>query len=55
MINGNPEVETSGRRQFFIVLAIVIGLIAGEPGWKVLVPFYDSFIMHKIAFGEDSK
>ena len=34
---------------FFIVLAIVIGLIAvewilferaGEPGWKVLVPFY---------------
>lgn len=49
---------------FFIVLAIVIGLIAvewilferaGEPGWKVLVPFYGSFIMHKIAFGEDSK
>lgn len=49
---------------FFIVLAIVIGLIAvewilferaGEPGWKVLVPFYGSFIMHKITFGEESK
>lgn len=49
---------------FFIALAIVIGLIAvewilferaGEPGWKVLVPFYGSFIMHKITFGEDSK
>lgn len=49
---------------FFIALAIVIGLIAvewilferaGEPGWKVLVPFYGSFIMHKITFGEESK
>ena len=49
---------------FFIVLAIVIGLIAvewilferaGEPGWKAIVPFYDSFISHKIAFGEESK
>lgn len=49
---------------FFIALAIVIGLIAvewilferaGEPGWKAIVPFYDSFILHKIAFGEESK
>ena len=28
---------------------------AGEPGWKVLIPFYDSFILHKIAFGEEAK
>ncbi len=27
---------------------------AGEPGWKVLIPFYDSFIC-TIAFGEESK
>lgn len=49
---------------FALVLALVIGIIAvewilferaGEPGWKVLIPFYDSFIRHKIAFGEESK
>lgn len=49
---------------FFIALAIVIGLIAvewilferaGESGWKAIVPFYDSFILHKITFGEESK
>lgn len=49
---------------FALVLAPIVGMItvewilferAGEPGWKVLIPFYDSFILHKIAFGEDSK
>lgn len=25
---------------------------AGQAGWKSLIPFYDSFIIHKIAFGE---
>lgn len=28
---------------------------AGQAGWKSLIPFYDSFIIHKIAFGEDAK
>lgn len=49
---------------FALVLALIVGMIAvewilferaGEPGWKVLIPFYDSFILHKIAFGEESK
>ena len=49
---------------FTLVLALIVGMIAvewilferaGEPGWKVLIPFYDSFILHKIAFGEESK
>lgn len=49
---------------FILALALLIGIIAvewilferaGEPGWKVLIPFYDSFIRHKIAFGEESK
>lgn len=25
---------------------------AGQAGWKSLIPFYDSFIIHKIAFGK---
>ena len=28
---------------------------AGQAGWKSLIPFYDIFIIHKIAFGEDAK
>lgn len=49
---------------FILALALLICIIAvewilferaGEPGWKVLIPFYDSFIRHKIAFGEESK
>ena len=24
---------------------------AGEPGWAALIPFYDIYIMYKIAFG----
>lgn len=49
---------------FVLVLALIVGMIAvewilferaGQPGWKVLIPFYDSFILHKIAFGEEAK
>ena len=43
---------------FILALALLICIIAvewilferaGEPGWKVLIPFYDSFIRHKIS------
>lgn len=48
---------------FSLVVAFIIYLIkafanyylfkqAGEEGWKAFIPIYNSFIKHKIAFGE---
>lgn len=47
----------------FVLIYVVINMLlqsilfkrAGVGAWKAFVPFYGSFTMHKLAFGEDAK
>jgi hypothetical protein len=36
---------------FFVVMNWRIFAKAGEPGWKSVIPLYNSFILYKIAWG----
>lgn len=37
---------------FFVYVLWRIYEKAGEPGWKSLIPFYNTWILHKIIWGE---
>ena len=36
---------------FYIICNWKICVKAGEPGWAAIVPFYNSYVMYKIAWG----
>ena len=36
---------------FFIIVNWKICVKAGEPGWAAIVPYYSSYVMYKIAWG----